>query len=89
MKQLDKLNILNYETISAIESLSYTDNILKKIEQQLQEIAEDKHWYVYLVNPDGERIRIQPNVKIERFAFVKFNDKNKEDYKCRLKEELV
>ena len=55
---------------SAICALYHNNSMIKKAESIIQQLAESENCRLYLIQPDGSRIRIQPGCKIESYEFV-------------------
>lgn len=55
---------------SAICALYHNHSLIKDAESIIQQLADSENCRLYLVQPDGSRIRIQPGCKIESYEFV-------------------
>lgn len=53
--------------IRVFAALNHNYRLIKEAERTIQEMAEVKGCYLYLNNPDGTRIRIQPGCTIESY----------------------
>lgn len=55
---------------SAIAALTHNARLIEQTERVLQEFAESEHCYIYIKNPDGSRLKLQPGCKIESYEFI-------------------
>lgn len=56
--------------MSAFTTLVHNQRVIDKAESIIQKFAESEHCYLYLVNPDGTRVRILPGCKIESYEMI-------------------
>jgi len=54
----------------AFAALVHNGQLIRQAERTLQEMAKSEYCYLYLVNPDGTRVRILPGCKIEDYEMV-------------------
>lgn len=56
--------------MNAFTALMHNGNLVNRAEKILQDMAKNPNCYLYLKNPDGTRIRIQPGFQIESFEYA-------------------
>jgi len=61
---------MNESMLQAVLSLHHNRCLIDKAERILQEFADSKSCFLYLVNPDGTRVRIHCGCKIESYEIV-------------------
>lgn len=54
----------------AFATLIHNGDLIRKAEKTLQDMAASDHCYLYLVNPDGTRVRIMPGCRIEDYEMI-------------------
>lgn len=56
--------------LGALAALAHNGLIVRNVERTLQQIVENENCVLYLVNPDGTKVRIQPGCKIEDYEMI-------------------
>lgn len=56
--------------MNAFLALYHNGCLIRKAEHILREAAQNPNCYIYLENPDGTRVRIQPGCKIIDFEYA-------------------
>ena len=56
--------------ISALSALAHNARLVDNAENVLKALAENENCFLYLVNPDGTRVRILPGVRIESYEMA-------------------
>ncbi len=65
--------------MNAITVLMHNGNLINRAEKILQNMAKNPNCYLYLKNPDGTRIRIQPGCQIENYEYVMITKEDKNE----------
>lgn len=53
--------------VTALSVLAHNGQLIRQAERTLQKMAENENCYLYLINPDGTRIRIMAGCRIEDY----------------------